>query len=1003
MPTKKPTYQDLEKLIIELKSANKLRQSEDRFNMLLKASEDMITIHQPNGKYLYYNGPKRYEINSKDIVGKMPHDLFDKDVSTTLLKIFKKVAKTGNSETREVLFDWLGEKKWFSEYIYPIKDTDGKVIELVKICRDIHQRKIAEQEIEEYSKEKEKQAEELAIANKKLLFQIKEKRKRVEELVLADKQLLVQSKGIEKRADELVIANEELAFQNEEKVKRAEELVVADNELLIQNKEIEKRAEELVIANKELLFQNEEKVKRAEELVVADNELLIQNKEIEKRAEELVIANKELLFQNEEKVKRAEELVVADNELLIQNKEIEKRAEELVIANKELLFQNEEKEKRANELILANKELLFQNEEKVKRADELKISKQNIEISLELLAKRKYSMDEASKIAKMGYHEYDIATDTFIWSEYLYLIFGLDPKKRVPSRKKVVSFFDKKSKEKLTQATLELDYKGIPYDIELKLINQKDEEVWVRNVTQPVYNLQNKIIGRRGVTQDITDYKKGQLKLELSKLKIQTTLELVEKNEYSLKEAGRMAKVGYWGYDKQTDTIFWSEAVHKIYGTDPSKGVPEIEIILNVFSEVSRKKLIEATVTLSTIGVPFDIELQMVNLKNKKRWIRNIGEPMFNDRNEIIGRRGVSQDITEQKLIRNKIEKAEEMYRLLTDHSNDLICLHNLDSSFKYISPSITTLLGYEQSDLLNKKVFGIIHQEDIEPLKEIMKKRVFAGMFIDAFSCRVLHKEGHFVWLEFLSSPIYKEKKINYFVSSARDITQWVLAKQEIQEYQISLQKLTTEITLIEEKQKKEIASNIHDHLSQSLVISKMRVNELKKNPQLKIIYDDLKFIESHISDALENSRKITYELSPPVLYQLGIIEALNWLLEDIEDTHKIKCQLNSNITTIKLDDAKSILLYRSIQEVFTNAIKHAKASLITLNFKKSKLGIHIFIVDNGIGFDTSLLNNLHNHSGSGFGLFTVKERIRNIQGEFTITSNINVGTSIKIFIPLS
>lgn len=478
--------------------------------------------------------------------------------------------------------------------------------------------------------------------------------------------------------------------------------------------------------------------------------------------------------------------------------------------------------------------------------------------------------------------------------------------------------------------------------------------------------------------------------------------ELVEENEYSLKEAGRMAKMGYWRYNKQTDTIIWSDTIHQIYGSDPKKSVPKIDVILSVFSEISRKKILDATINLNTKGIPFDIELQLTNLKNEKRWIRNIGEPLYNSENEIIGRRGVSQDITEQKIASNKIEKAEEMYRLLADNSNDLICLNEIDSTFKYISPSIKNLLGYEQLDLLGKKIFSLIHNDDLQPLKDEMKQKMFSGEFSTAFSFRVRHKEGHFIWLEFLSSPVYQKKNISYFVTSARDITQSVLAKQEIQEYQKSLQKLTTEITVIEEKQKKKIASNIHDHLSQSLVISKMRINELKKKPQLKIIDDDLKFIELHISEALENSRKITYELSPPVLYQLGIIDALNWLFEDVEDTHKIKCRLNSNVTNIKLSDVKSILLYRSIQEVITNAIKYANASLITLDLTRNTLGVDIIVTDNGIGFDTSVLNS-HHHSGSGFGLFTVRERIRNIRGTYTIVSEINTGTTVKFFIPLA
>ena len=87
----------------------------------------------------------------------------------------------------------------------------------------------------------------------------------------------------------------------------------------------------------------------------------------------------------------------------------------------------------------------------------------------------------------------------------------------------------------------------------------------------------------------------------------------------------------------------------------------------------------------------------------------------------------------------------------------------------------------------------------------------------------------------------------------------------------------------------------------------------------------------------------------------------------------------------------------------MLTNAIKYADASLITLDLDKNELGLDIFITDNGVGFNTAILSNLHNHSGSGFGLFTVQERIKNIQGKFAIKSKINMGTTVKIFIPLS
>ncbi len=470
MSKKKPSYQDLEKLIIKLKTENKLKQTEERFSMLLKASEDMITIHKPNGEYLYYNGPTCYAITANDVVGKMPNDLFDKNTSTELFDAFKRVSQTGNSETIEVLLDWLGEKRWFSEYIYPLKNDGGKVVEIVKVCRDIHKRKIAEQIIEQQNKEKEKQVK------------------------------------------------------------------------------------------------------------------------------------------------------------------------------------------------------------------ELELSRQKIQTTLELLEKKNYSMGEASKIAKIGYWEHDFITEKVIWSDYVHYIFGSNPKDGIPLQEEIYKNFSKESQDKIAEVTQKLISKGIPYDIELKWTNHKKEEIWIRNVAQPIFNNENEVVGKRGVMQNITESKKAQYDLELSKENMQTTLELVKENEYSLKEGGRMAKIGYWRFDFYSELLFWSDAIYQIYGSDPKLGVPKIEKILTVFNEESRKLLLEKVLILTNKGIPYDIELELTNFKNEKRWIRNIGEPIYNENNEIIGRRGVSQDITQRKSNEIDLDKKNEKLYELNNALNQAQKLSNVGS-----------------------------------------------------------------------------------------------------------------------------------------------------------------------------------------------------------------------------------------------------------------------------------------------------------------------------------
>jgi PAS domain S-box-containing protein len=143
----KPTYEELEKLVQKLKTQVKVNQNKDRLRLLLDAFEGMITFHKPSGEYIYYNKAKDYPTTSESIIGKMPEDLFSPTISILLKMAFEKVKEKGESEMLEILFDVKGEEKWFSAYIYPLKDKNGNVIEMVKIYRDINLRKVAEEEI----------------------------------------------------------------------------------------------------------------------------------------------------------------------------------------------------------------------------------------------------------------------------------------------------------------------------------------------------------------------------------------------------------------------------------------------------------------------------------------------------------------------------------------------------------------------------------------------------------------------------------------------------------------------------------------------------------------------------------------------------------------------------------------------------------------------------------------------------------------------------------------
>ncbi|APZ45626.1 hypothetical protein BW723_04630 [Polaribacter reichenbachii] len=627
----------------------------------------------------------------------------------------------------------------------------------------------------------------------------------------------------------------------------------------------------------------------------------------------------------------------------------------------------------------------------------LKQSEAETKKALKEIERNEFLLNESGRLAKVGGWELKLPSQEIRWSDEVFAIHGL-PVGKVPPFEECVAFYIDGSDKLLAKAIQESIAQKKKFDLVLRFRNKKNQLLWVHSIGYPRINKEGEITSLIGVFQDITEQKTRQIKLDEQNEKL-------NKLNKVLNEAQALAHLGSWEYIAATGKVVWSEELLNIFEMPAGSAAPNYDQHKKLYTAESFLKMEEGVANCLQYEKPYKLELDIYTAKGNLRHIISRGKPIKDKNYNVIGCYGTAQDVTEQKKIRDNIARAEKMYRLLTDNSNDLICLHKLDSTFKYISPSIKSILGYNEPELIETLGFNIIHKDDVNYFRESIEKRVLKLTPNDTFFCRAMHKKGYSIWIECSISVIYLDNKIDFILTSSRDVTEKIFAQQKIERYQESLQKLTTEITLIEEKQKKEIASNIHDHLSQSLVISNMKIKELRKLPELQTIDEELGFIYEHISDALVNSRNITSELSPPILYQLGIIEALYWLLESIETKHKIKGQINENIDKIILDDVQSILLYRSVQELLNNIIKYAQATLITIDLNKTELGVDIIIRDNGIGFNTEKLNNHYtkDEKGSGFGLFTVQERIKNIKGEINISSIINKGTTVKIFIPIS
>ena len=449
------------------------------------------------------------------------------------------------------------------------------------------------------------------------------------------------------------------------------------------------------------------------------------------------------------------------------------------------------------------------------------------------------------------------------------------------------------------------------------------------------------------------------------------------------------------------NTVFMNKNFTDIYGW-PEKDLVNLESFFeSVYPDEEYRNMIRERV-LEDInsGDPNRMRwygIEITTSSGEKKFINAQNIPVF-DQNLMIS---TVIDITEQKNANLKLKESEEKYKLLAENTTDVISLLDTDGRFLYVSPSGTTASGYEPNEVLGKKSHIYFHPDDVSLVtSDTYWNKLKAGLSI-LLIYRFKSKDGKYRWFESNRQPVLNNKnELIKIVSVSRDITERVEREKIIDNYQKSLKKLTTEISLTEEKQRKEIAANIHDHLSQLLVISKMKLNDLHDEIVTENAQKEFKSVIQYIEEALDNSRKITYDLCPPVLYEMGLIETMYWLADKTQQEHHIKTSFITDLNKIKLSESKLILVFRVIQELVNNTVKHAQANNLKIEMKVNDELLEIKVSDDGKGFNKNELPKAKVGEG-GFGLFAVKERVQNLDGRISINSEKNTGTTIKISVP--
>jgi PAS domain S-box-containing protein len=366
--------------------------------------------------------------------------------------------------------------------------------------------------------------------------------------------------------------------------------------------------------------------------------------------------------------------------------------------------------------------------------------------------------------------------------------------------------------------------------------------------------------------------------------------------------------------------------------------------------------------------------------------------PIIDNEKGFQGSFAMLTNITERKIVKEKLKKSELLLKRIVDSSPNIIYIYELPA-YKtiFVNKNILQTLGYttEQFQAMKIEDFKtIIHPDDLPfhikhhvQLCSLNESEVLESQY------RVKHANGQWRWLQskdVLFSRSYNGKSVQ-ILGIAMDITQQKESEKKILSATIEA----------EERERNYFARELHDGLGPLLSSIKLHFQWLNRSGTLTSREEILSNVDVIINEAIMSLKEISYRLSPHLLTDFGLIFAIKSFIDKLKGTTPIQIKLESNIEQ-RLGKDIEITLYRVIIECINNTLKYANAKNISIILIKNIDQITFEYIDDGIGFDYSQIVK----SGKGLGLFNMQNRISSLDGHIVIDTQPTKGIKIKVSI---
>ena len=434
-------------------------------------------------------------------------------------------------------------------------------------------------------------------------------------------------------------------------------------------------------------------------------------------------------------------------------------------------------------------------------------------------------------------------------------------------------------------------------------------------------------------------------------------------------------------------------AYARMYGyKNPGMMLAEVSNVGVLFADPEKRK--EVSRILRTKGFMEATEFELIRRDGSRFFVMVSASEIRDSDGKLLYNQATHLDVTERKKIEEKIRAASYYVRNLIEASLDPLVTINAEGKITDVNLTTEQITGIKRKKLIGSD-FADYFTEPDKARKGY--KIVFSKGLVRDFPLTILHKSGRKTEVLYHATLFKNEAgEVQGVFAAARDITDRKKMEDELRKSKELLENLNQHLHDVRENERALISREIHDELGQSMTALKLDLNQMHKyigsSPEAIMKLDSM--IEL-VSNTIKDVQRISSDLRPGILDDLGLVSALEWYCDEFEKRTGIKCSMKLENSDY-CDSQINLTFFRALQETLTNVIRHARASSVNIKLHKSSKGTILAIQDNGIGIPEEKIE-----SHKSLGLISMRERVRQFNGKISISSKKSIGTKLTIFIP--